>query len=165
MPSRKIISIFIVAVALVASIILGFGKNSSIGVVREIANTGALSKGPEIKIPENKNWLSDLSPLTLNPAEVSSLEASATPNLTAQVSESLIANYLALRQGGDLNDTSAFELVNQAATFTESAFVATKTYTTADILVSPDNSQEAIRKYGNDLGNALKINIPSQPKD
>lgn len=165
MPSRKIISIFIVAAALVVSIILGFGKNSSISAVREIANTGLLSKGPEVKIPQNKNWLSDLSPLTLNPVEVSSLEASTTPNLTAQVSESLIANYLALRQGGDLNDTSAFELVNQAAAFTESAASSPKTYTTADILVSSDNSQAAIRQYGNDLGNAFKINKPTQVKN
>ncbi len=162
MPSRKIVSISIIAVALVASVILAFGKNSSLGVRGELAKRGLLSKGPEIRLPENKNWLSDLSPLTLNPSDISSLEASSTQNLTEQVSESLIANYLSLRQSGNLDSTSALNLVNQAANFAESSSASGPKYSSADIVVSIDNSQEAVRKYGAELGNAFKINKPAK---
>lgn len=162
MPSRKIISVFIVAVASVASIILVFGNKNA-----KSAITGSLvSEGPEVKIPENKNWLSDLSPLALNPEEISILAASSSQNLTEEVSQSLMANYLSLRQSGNLNDTSAQNLINQALDFTESSFSnAKKTYTSADIVVSLDNSQAAVRMYGAELGNAFKINKPAQTKN
>lgn len=167
MPSRKIISVFIICSALVISIILSFGKKSTTIAIRELGEGGLLSKGPglDTKIPENQNWQADLSPFTLKSSEVNALVASSTTNLTDKVSQSLMANYLSLRESGNLNNTSADMLINQALEFTEASSVSTSKYSTANILVSPDNSQAAISAYGSELGRIFKINKSAQNRN
>lgn len=163
MPSRKIISIFIISCALVFSIIMGFGNNRvSQKINNSLTKAGVLTKGPEINIPKNSSWQSDLSPLVLNKS-TSTITANNT-NLTEKVSESLFANYISLKQNGGLNNTSAQTLLTQALNYSEQGIVGQK-YTTADIVVSPQNDADTIKKYGNELGNAFKVNRPATPKN
>lgn len=165
MPSRKIVAIFIISVALVASVILAFGKEKAAQIVKG----GSISTGPATeysgKLPKNTSWQSDISSLSLRPTDLSLSATSSTQNLTDKVSESLIGNYLSLRESGNLNDTSAASLINQAVNFTESDQNAPLSYTTADIVVSSDNSGKTVRRYGTELGNAFKVNKPAEAKN
>ncbi|HEY4515956.1 MAG TPA: hypothetical protein VJH67_02085 [Candidatus Paceibacterota bacterium] len=159
MPSRKVISLFIVCVALVVSIIIASGIKSPSTIA---LNTGLLSKGPEINLPQNTNWEGDVSALSLAEVNVSEIQKSSTGNTTDAIAESLMSNYLALRQNGELNNGSVQKLIDQASDFSDDTGATKKTYSSKDIVVSVDNSKEATKEYGTALGNILKINNSSQ---
>src|SRR3989344_1476622 len=159
MPSRKVISLFIVCVALVVSIIIASGIKSPSTIA---LNTGLLSKGPEINLPQNTNWEGDVSALSLAEVNVSEMQKSSTGNTTDSIAESLMSNYLALRQNGELNNGSVQKLIDQASDFSDDTGATKKTYSSKDIVVSVDNSKEATKEYGTALGNILKINNSSQ---
>jgi hypothetical protein len=160
MPSRKIISILIVCAGLVTGIITASGDRETAATL----TAGLLSKGPQVNIPKNDTWQKDLSPLILKQNDFSTVEASSTSNVTDRVSESLMANYISLRQSGNLNDTSAQILIEQAVKFSETGSTIQVTYTTGNIIVSPDNSKAAITTYGAELGNVFKTNKSAQTK-
>jgi hypothetical protein len=157
MPSRKIISILILASALVTGIILASGKNSTQSNREQVV---AL-KTPEVKLSAQNvgDWKKDLSVL---PAS-NNISTTSNETLTDQVGQSLVANYLALKQQGTLDSDSAQTLIDQTEKFIDNA--SQSKYTSANIVISNDNSAAAIKTYGSAVGSALKINTPSQPKN
>lgn len=152
MPSRKIISILIITCALVVGIILASGKKATQNNKEQIV---AL-KTPEVKLsaPSTEEWKKDLS--ILPTSDTSALTEDQT--LTSQISQSLVANYLAMKQQGALDSASAQNLIDQAS---EAALLpAQNKYTSASIIISENNSRAAIRAYGDSLGGITKINRP-----
>lgn len=158
MPSRKIISILILTSAVVAGIII---LASSEKVERNNKGQVVALDAPEVKLTSQNtsDWKKDLSIL---PAS-SGVSTTSAETLTDQVSQSLVANYLAIKQQGKLDEGTVQKLINQAS---EAALQPKlPKYTSANLLISTDNSQNAVRVYGAQLGNAFKINAPITRKD
>ncbi len=157
MPSKKVISIFIISAALVVSIIIIFQPSAPKNNLTK--NAGSLTSGPQTQL--NPNWEKDLNNLSSLPVDAQ--EASSSETLTDKFSRSFMANYLALKQSGSYNSNTAAELVQKSATFLEPN--QTSAYSLKDIVINADNSKTAVEKYGNDLGHALKINRPKELKN
>ena len=157
MPSRKVVSIFIICVALVFAIV--FSSNSK--TIKAVSKTvgGSLSSGPRVELAENSDWQAQVEELGKVSAGAT---GSSTETLTDEFSRSFMTNYLSLKQSDSFDSTSANNLINQSVQFIEDT--NTKTYTVKDIIVSADNSKLAITGYGNNLGAALKNNTPKQKK-
>ena len=73
-----------------------------------------------------------------------------------------MSNYLALKQSGTLDATSAQKLVDQTASLVgqlgSSVVLDTK------LNVIPDNGLQSITDYGENLGNIFKNNKPTEIK-
>lgn len=152
MPSRKVISILIISIGLVASTILIFGDRKMTSTI----TGGLISNGPEVKLAQNTNWQADISSLSLEQKEVSNIQASSNKNVTEALTQSIVSNYLSLKQNGELDSNSANTLVDQAINYSEGQIGSTLKYKSSDILVLPDNSSTSIRNYGASLGTILK---------
>ena len=157
MPSKKVISIFIICSALVFTIII-ISKPEAPYSNSNLKSTVSVSgKNPEVNTGDNPNWQKEISGIgegVIAPEEATSTEET----LTDAFSRSFMSNYLALKQSGSYNDTSATNLINQSLDFINKTDI--KQFEIKDIIISPDNSKASLTKYGNDLGSALKTNRP-----
>jgi hypothetical protein len=154
MPSRKIISILIVTSSFVVAIILASGPKIDKKNLKQVVVTGS----PSIELSNAANWKDDFA--SLSKTTVAALPATTTTptTLTDSLSQSLMANYLALKQQDGLDSDSAQKLVDQAVSMAD-AHIQNK-YTSGSIIISPNNSVAAIRTYGSALGTAQKLNKP-----
>jgi hypothetical protein len=160
MPSKKVISTFIIIAALTFTIIFVSQPKSIVNKSIDKIS-GSLSSGPEIKTSElNTNWQSDLENIT--PLS-NTAEASSTESLTDSFSRSFMANYLSLKESGTLDSNSAQTLIDKSANFIDPG--TQPAYQVKDIVINSDNSRLAITKYGNDLGFAFRINAPKEKKN
>ncbi len=156
MPSRKVVSIFIISVALVFTIIYSSGKNGQ----SPPSNLSLSSKKVEVRAGENNDWEEEVKTLS---AKNSLPSADSKPEtLTDEFGRSFLANYISMKQSGTLDGTGALNLLDKSAQFINKASVSSN-LTLKDVLVSTDNSKAAVQKYGNDLGLAFKLNRPSTP--
>ena len=160
MPSRKVISILIVSVALVFAIILVFGDRDTTSAI----TGGLISNGPEVQLTQNTNWQADISSLSLNQKEVATIQTSSNKNVTETVTQSIVTNYLSLKQNGTLDSNSASTLINQAINYSGEQVSPTSKYKSGDILVLPDNSSAAVSNYGASLGTIFR-SAKSDPGD
>lgn len=162
LPSKKVLSVLILSAAVVASIIVAFGKDKTTSAVTSVNN---LVGGGKISIPENPNWQNEFNTL----GSVSLFEqtgggsATGTETVTDAVSKSLISNYLALKQNGSLDGASAQKLIDQTINYIgQPAAVEIKA---SDLKIIPDNGKQTISGYGEDLGNIIKKNRPLDVKN
>ena len=96
MPSKKIISVFIVVAALVFAIIIAFGRDKSSVVINVASN---LVTGDKISIPENPAWQEELLKANAKAEKVQIENSTSTEEtVTDKASIGLISNYLALKQ-------------------------------------------------------------------
>ena len=164
MPSRKVISILIICIALVTSIILIFNPKipGAVGTTSSLSGTLKSGVAVNFKSTDSSDWQKQVSDLSINPSTVkTSGTASSSETLTDQFSRTFMANYLSMKQansGNALDNTSATNLISQAENFIDTT--SNPSFALKDIVVSSDNSKAAISKYGNDLGLAFKINKP-----
>jgi len=78
-------------------------------------------------------------------------------SVTDKFSRDLFARYFAVKnQSGTISADEEDKLVDNL--LTDYDLPKTKRYQLSDILVSPDNSKEAIRLYGNTIGVAIRAN-------
>ena len=111
MPSKKIISVFIVVAALVFAIIIAFGRDKSSVVINVASN---LVTGDKISIPENPAWQEELLKANAKAEKVQIENSTSTEEtVTDKASIGLISNYLALKQNNKLDSTSAQKLIDQ----------------------------------------------------
>ena len=157
-PSKKVLSIFIITIALVVAIIIGFGRDKSSQAINYASN---LVVGEKVSIPENPNWQSELGGIAL-PAQAgqNTTSSSTGDSVTDTISKSLISNYLALKQSGTLDNTSAQNLVDQTINLFDQT--GDKTVLTTELNIIPDNGTQSMIEYGENLGNVLKNNRPKE---
>lgn len=152
LPSRKVLSLMVLTIALVASIIIVFGKEKS-GQAINFANN--LVAGEKFNIPENDSWQTEISQVA-RPIDVPEL-AAEEQTITDTVSTTILSNYLALKQNDALTQESAQELIDQASDYIKQN-TPTKTQL-ADLKIVESN-KESMVTYGETLGEILRRNKP-----
>ncbi len=152
LPSRKVLSLMVLTIALVASIIIVFGKEKS-GQAINFANN--LVAGEKFNIPENDGWQTEVNQVA-KPIDVPELEAEEQ-TVTDTVSTTILSNYLALKQNDALTQESAQELIDQASDYIKQN---TPTKTQLADLKIVESSKESIATYGETLGEILRRNKP-----
>ncbi len=164
MPSKKVLSVFVLTGALVAATIIAFGKDKAGAAINYASN---LVAGEKVSVPENPNWqneLSDVAPLSdQTQSSDTASQNSGEENTTDTVSTALVSNYLALKQNGTLDQESAQKLIDQAASYVENS--SFKKITAAELNIIPDNGKQTIADYGENLGNILRNNRPKEVKN
>ena len=164
MPSKKVLSVFVLTGALVAATIIAFGKDKAGAAINFASN---LVAGEKVSVPENPNWqneLSDVAPLSdQTQSSDTASQNSGEENTTDTVSTALVSNYLALKQNGTLDQESAQKLIDQAASYVENS--SFKKITAAELNIIPDNGKQTIADYGENLGNILRNNRPKEVKN
>lgn len=163
LPSKKILSLFVLTTAFVASVIIVFDKERG---DNPINFTSSLGVGEKVSIPENPNWQNEISKISNNttPSEVQASQD--TPQTTTDVvSIALVSNYLTLKQSDALDQNSAQKLVGQIADYATRPEVGTKKISLSDIKTITNNSKQSIYEYGDSLGSILKQNRLTEPKD
>ena len=156
LPSKKVLSVFVVIAALVVAIIITFGKDTASTAINY---AGDLMTGQKISLPENPSWQSEFEKINSNIDKTQLASSTNFENLTDAVSVSLTANYLSLKQSGQLNSDSAQTLVNQTLSYIETN--TTNTKTASNLNVIPDNGKISITEYGENLGQIAKIKSPA----
>ena len=157
LPSKKVLSIFIITIALVASIIITFGKDKSSTAINFASD---LVAGEKISIPENPNWQNELGGVTTNTTLNQTEENTSSPETTTDtISKSLMSNYLALKQSGTLDATSAQKLVDQTMDYIGKTS-GSLNIETPKLNIIPDNGKQSVFDYGENLGMILKTNKP-----
>jgi len=152
LPSKKVLSTFILVMAMVVAIIIAFGKDKSSTAINFASD---LVAGDKISIPTNQNWQAELGNVAVNLDQTKQEDnESIEETATDIVSRSLISNYLALKQNGTLNNESAQKLIDQTLALTDQLGGQVALETKLNII--PDNGVQTITDYGNNLGNILK---------
>jgi len=84
LPSKKVLSVFVLTAALVAAIIIAFSRDKASSAINY---TSDLVAGEKVSIPENPNWQNELSGVSQNTAPVQISENTPTEStLTDTVS-------------------------------------------------------------------------------
>jgi hypothetical protein len=153
LPSKKVLSLFILVTALVSSIIIAFGKEKSSTAINFASN---LVAGDKIAVSENPDWQKELSQVA-TPIDVSN-STDSDQTVTDTVSTTFLSNYLALKQTDKLNQESAQKLIDQTIGFIEQNSNANTNNIKLNIIA--DNGTQTIIEYGENLGNILRFNKP-----
>lgn len=157
-PSKKVLSIFVLTAGLVGAIIIAFGREKGSEAINFASN---LVVGEQISIPENTDWQNELKNTGIGANLAQNFETStSTQTATDILAQSLMANYLSLKQSGALDQTSAQKLVDQSV----GLFDQLQNQADFDIKLNliPDNGRQTIADYGENLGMILKKNKPAQ---
>jgi hypothetical protein len=158
LPSKKVLSIFIVVAAMVAAIIIGFGRDKASSAINYTAN---LVAGEKVSLPENPNWQNELGGAVQNAEPVQTQESASVPETTTDtISKALMSNYLALKQSGTLDQTSTQKLIDQTVDYVGTS--GSINIETPKLNIIPDNGRQSITDYGENLGNILKNNRPKE---
>ena len=160
LPSKKILSLFVLAVGIVAAIIIAFGKETTGSAIDRVGN---LVAGEKINVPENPDWQLELGTISENIAPIELADTTTTSTMTDDVSRTLMSNYLALKQGGTLTNTSAQNLVESTLSYVGQLDI--NSIPNQDLLVIPDSGTQSMRDYGEILGLVLKANKPRTPRN
>lgn len=163
MPSKKVLSVFVLTASLTLFVILVFGKKSDSGLV---GNPDSLRAGNMITIPSNSNWQEDLN--LLSSKNIDLAQADSIPNrntATEALTINLMSNYLTLKQGDALTEQSALNLVDESLGFIETVIPQNKSYSRNDLNIVKDNGLQSIKQYGENLGLILKTNRPTTAKN
>jgi len=163
LPSKKVLSVFVLTAALVAAIIIAFSRDKASSAINY---TSDLVAGEKVSIPENPNWQNELSGVSQNTAPVQISENTPVEStLTDTVSLSLMSNYLALKQNENLDATSAQNLVDKTLEYIEQTKTDSPAIQVSGLNVVSDNGKQSIIDYGENFGMILKTNKPKQPKE
>lgn len=159
LPSKKVLSLLLISISLVAFIVLVFGKKNTAGQ-KILAST--LRAGDELSLPTNSNWQDVLT--TNNQLGNENLATSTeSTGLTDQVSLLMMSNYLSLKQSGDIDQNDVANIINEIKPYTDDVNLYQIKSSELNILNNYDN--EDIAKYGEDVGKILKNNKPQESKN
>ncbi len=160
LPSRKILSLLILAIGIVGALIFTFNDRVTSSTTAKI---GDLKAGTKIKIPENSSWQNEIQGAVENvPAiELGSTDGAGT--LTDTFSVSLMSNYLGLKQHGNLNEQTAQNLIDSGLQYFESTFKVP--VDNPEFKIIEDNGKKSMEEYGESLGSVFKAHMPAKPKN
>lgn len=158
LPSKNILSLLIVVCALVFSIVIISGKGKS---TEKIESLGNIVSGEKITIPQRSGWQDELDTIGDNTQatllqETETEEDTSEKTYTDKVSETLLSNYLVLKQNGQISTPLAQDLVNQTQDFIESDTF--KTFRRSQLTLLPDGDTKQMQEYGEVLGLFIKAN-------
>ncbi len=157
LPSRKIISMLVVTVALVISIVIVAGERKS---KQTIGSLGNIVSGSKVTIPERNSWQDELDTVSdnaqVNIVENKVAEEDTQTSYTDKVSETLISNYLVLKQNNQVSVASAQNLVDQTQELVEKEDF--KTFRRSQLSLLPDSDTKQMQEYGEVLGSFIKAN-------
>lgn len=162
MPSRKVLSVFIVVVALVSSIIIAFGRDKSSTAINYASN---LVAGDKIDIPENPNWKSELGKVGVDTQAIEAATSTENETSTDIVSRTLVSNYLALKDSDKLDSSSAQKLIDQTLQYIGQTDSQAQTIKASQLNIVADNGRVSMAQYGDNLGNILKKYKTEQTKN
>src|SRR3989338_10099278 len=157
LPSKKVLSILILTMALVASIILAFGRDKGSQAINFANN---LVAGEKVALPENPNWQNELGGLSNNIKLEEGEESAEEKTVTDDVSISLMSNYLAMKQSGTLTQESAQKLIDQTLDYIDK--IGGQVTKISQLKIVPNNGDLSIIEYGESLGNILINNKPNE---
>ncbi len=101
-------------------------------------------KGPDDKVESYSNFS----------------ESVDSSNQTSAFTLKFLTEYATLAQSGKLTEENKTKLLNDLIKETKGGISDVRTYTEADIHVENDESPEAIKKYGNDMGRIIASDAP-----
>lgn len=157
-PSTKNVLIILLAVLIVGvAFVFAEYRNKEAAIVYE---NKVESTVPEAETrDDNVDWKKILMANDISSSTKSNDLTKAKEKLTSTdlLGRDFFARYMELRQMGGANDkASQEELVGQVIK-NGVTLVSPKLYSQIDIITSNDDSTEAIKKYGNDIGYVFKI--------
>lgn len=158
-PSKKVLSVLILTMAMVVAIIIGFGKDKG---SKPISFAKNLVAGEKITVPSNTEWQKELNSATKNLTTVES-KTSGDDSTTDLVSISLVSNYLALKQSDTLDQASAQKLVDQGLDYINKT--SNQLTKVSQLNVIPDDGKQSIIEYGEKLGRVFENNRPETIKN
>ncbi|MFH0804539.1 MAG: hypothetical protein V1896_02975 [Candidatus Zambryskibacteria bacterium] len=159
-PSKKVLSVFIVIIALVVAIIITFGRDKSSTAINYASN---LVVGEKLSLPENPNWQNELV-VAQNTDLVDAEQATTVAETVTDVmSQSFMANYLALKQSNKLDGTSAQKLIDQTINYVGQSGDQPIKITQLNIIA--DYGKQSIADYGEILGNIFRNNKTKEAKN
>ncbi len=156
LPSKRVLSVFIIAAALVAAIIIAFGRDKASTAINYASN---LVAGDKISIPQNPDWQAELEKLAAEATPPTENGLPEEETVTDTVARSLIANYLALKQAGSLDSDSAQKLIDQTIEYMEKSGRAEIEMPVLNVI--PDNGKQSIADYGERLGTIAQAKKPA----
>lgn len=154
MPSKKVLSVFIISLSIVIFIILIFKKEELIKVV-DFGNS--LVSGESLTIPQNPDWQNQISSLEIQNKNLNTTN-STSDNLTDTTTVSLMSNYLALKESGLLTEDSALRLIDETLNFIGTSGQS-KTNSGFNLKIV-STTGISVFQYGENLGLILKNNNP-----
>src|SRR3989339_375785 len=157
LPSKKVLSVFIITAALVVAIIIAFGKDKSSTAINFASD---LIAGEKLTIPENQNWQDELTNVVPSTNQVATKEDLSENGVTDTVATTLISNYIALKQNGSLTGESAQKLIDQTIEYVEKNSSQTALISESGLNIVSDNGKTSISQYGENLGMIFKTNKP-----
>ncbi len=160
LPSKKVLSILILTTALVVAVIIAFGRDKNNKTINFASN---LVAGDKVSLPKNPNWQNELNNVTTGINQTEENASTTKETATDIISRSLISNYLALKQSGNLNQQSAKKLVSQTVNLTNQ--LGNKVVLNTKLNIVANNGRQSILDYGENLGNILKKNRPKELKN
>ncbi len=152
-PSKKVVSVFIISIALVFSIIVAFGGR---GASQAISDASSLVVGDKINVPQNTNWQNELGSVSnsIPIVDPNTTQTQDSETVTDIISKGLVANYLVLKQNNNLNNDTAQSLVDQATqTIDQNSNV---NVLPSDLNIVENSGTKSINDYGENLGSILK---------
>lgn len=163
MPSSKIVSVFILCLALVISTWL-FSKNYSIStstLTNNQPNAESLSARPYIESGQDEEWKKLLSKIEPKDQVFTDLTKN-NPNtfddttITAQVAKDFFSQYLLLKKGGaDLTQENIAQIAQNISSTPEYTQVPAARYVAKNLIIIPTNT-ENLKKYKNNVNLSLK---------
>lgn len=162
LPSKKVLSVFIITAALVVAIIIAFGRDKSSTAINFASD---LVAGDKLTIPENQNWQDELTNVVPSTNQVATEDGDSSENgVTDTIATTLISNYLALKQNDSLTGESAQKLIDQTIEYVEKNSSQTAPVSESQLNIVADNGKTSISQYGENLGMIFKTNRPKDPK-
>ena len=162
LPSKKVLSVFIITAALVVAIIIAFGRDKSSAAINFASD---LVAGEKLTIPENQNWQDELTNVVPSTNQVANEKGDSSENgVTDTIATTLISNYLALKQNGSLTGESAQKLIDQTIEYVEKNSSQTALISESGLNIVADNGKTSISQYGENLGMIFKTNRPKDLK-
>ena len=116
----------------------------------------------KVSIPENPNWQNELGGVTTNTEPIQEEDTSTTETATDVVSKNFNVKLSRSETERDIDATSAQKLVDQTASLVGQLGSSVVLDTKLNII--PDNGLQSITNYGENLGNILKNNKPTEIK-
>lgn len=160
LPSRKILSMLILAIGVVGAVIFAFNDRVTNSTTIKI---GDLTAGTKIKIPENSSWQNEIQENVENVETIELDSGDDAETLTDNFSVSLMSNYLALKQNGNLNEQTAQNLIDSGLQYFESTYQVP--IDNPEFKIIEDNGKKSVGEYGDSLGSIFKTYTPAKPKN
>lgn len=172
MPSSKIISVFILCIAIVFSVWLFSNSNPATNTIsQKIEDVEVVTPRPYIETAGNDDWKKLLTKIDPKDQVFTDLTSKSKDGsyddttVTSQLAKDFLSQYLlAKKGGGDLKPEEMANIVNNIASSPQYSKTLGATYMTKNLRIAKENNEQTRKKY-KDTVNLILKNRSSQIKD